>query len=112
MGDAIRATLPVSIRSRLFEAGEPGSNGSIFGPGQFQSAPASLRRENGALHRAACGRSVSIRSRLFEAGEHRLEIVIVQSEEFQSAPASLRRENPYSRARHASRTCFNPLPPL
>ena len=59
----------VSIRSRLFEAGERSL--SYQGPfrGQFQSAPASLRRENPAIAAFGGVDRVSIRSRLFEAGE-------------------------------------------
>ena len=60
----------VSIRSRLFEAGEP----------VFWSA----------IYANHC---VSIRSRLFEAGEHVQGLRELQAKLFQSAPASLRREN-------------------
>ena len=59
----------VSIRSRLFEAGEPDTSSSNPRPLWFQSAPASLRRENAALGLLYINRAVSIRSRLFEAGE-------------------------------------------
>ena len=38
----------VSIRSRLFEAGEPNYKSLQLSVARFQSAPASLRRENRA----------------------------------------------------------------
>ena len=60
----------VSIRSRLFEAGEP----------QIMSSDYDYEY-------------VSIRSRLFEAGEHLVRPDFRLYREFQSAPASLRREN-------------------
>ena len=65
----------VSIRSRLFEAGERAH----------------------ASDRAAYLDSVSIRSRLFEAGEHPNRVDEQERGAFQSAPASLRRENPRCR---------------
>ena len=109
----MRTCWGVSIRSRLFEAGEPLIKGSpgelarvsirsrLFEAGEldgadmrdikalFQSAPASLRRENG---------------RALPAFFHFLE--------FQSAPASLRRENLRAKAAEEEDECFNPLPPL
>ena len=66
---AIPRCLVVSIRSRLFEAGERVAfrhQRIVLG---FQSAPASLRRENQFFNELGYRYVVSIRSRLFEAGE-------------------------------------------
>ena len=61
----------VSIRSRLFEAGELDRRRDRVRRRRFQSAPASLRRENFLLSVGEILEEVSIRSRLFEAGEQR-----------------------------------------
>ena len=55
----------------------------------FQSAPASLRRENQVI-----------------------DAVVPSSNKFQSAPASLRRENLTQAQATLGRSGFNPLPPL
>ena len=79
----------VSIRSRLFEAGE---------------------RFNGCF--VVIRFVVSIRSRLFEAGEREGSYVMVSNTKFQSAPASLRRENKGPITVSIVYGGFNPLPPL
>ena len=79
----------VSIRSRLFEAGEPAQRMRQFYGQRFQSAPASLRREN-----------------LYVIAE------ALHKVKFQSAPASLRRENPGRATKRVPLRRFNPLPPL
>ena len=60
----------VSIRSRLSEAGEQFHCNAGAVVARFQSAPASVRRENLDLRvRGEPAGCVSIRSRLSEAGE-------------------------------------------